>query len=208
LIKCVPLEGGEFTLSITTDEIDYIIEAEGECPGSEPFPIDETETPVIPDTTSYNYVRWTGTLYQYNRTPIEVTSAWEATGSNPSDYWTLQSGAGCALGSPGYMSVWSGPGDIRAVGSAVGPIPWRASVSARKILDAYVYGISYIGGLGFNAKGNPCSQGPGIPSMSLIEGPAGSVNRISGKWQFSDDETTIELEWLGDTDSVDPVDEP
>ncbi len=208
LIKCGEIEeGGEFSLSITSDEIDYIIEAEGKCPDGEPFSLGEIASPVIPDTTQYTYVRWTGTYQQYGSEPVEFSSGWLSPGSNPSDYWTLQSGAGCASGTPVYIERWEAAGGVRAVGSPIGPIPWRASVKTTNISGLNVFAFSNLGGLGFNAKGNPCSGSASTgPRIGLVDGPLGSVNSITGKWQFSNDQSTIELEWDGDTASIDPVD--
>jgi hypothetical protein len=207
LIKCVPLEGGEFTLSITTDEIDYIIEAEGVCPDSEPFPIDETE-PVIPDTTSYNYVRWTGYKKEAGKDRVDITSEWKATGANPSDYWTVQGLAGCAGGRT-LLQTYEHPTQGWSVnGPSIGPVPWRASVRTVQSGDGQVGNLG-IGGLAFNTTGNPCSSvSSNQPQLSVLTLESGYVNEIVGKWQFSDDQVIVELEWLGDTDSVDPVDEP
>ena len=189
LIKCVPLEGGEFTLSITTDEIDYIIEAEGECPGSEPFPIDETDTPVFPNFDDYTYARWTGSItqgYVDSTTVVSYTSSWVAVSN--------QNG----LKVNGVVVVTPFTCDpIESAQDAVLPtysVPWRASVSAKKTQG--VFPNYRIGGFG-----NPCGFFPNGPIASIT---SAKYVLISGGWQFSDDQETIELEWTGDTSDSGP----
>jgi hypothetical protein len=77
-------------------------------------------------------------------------------------------------------------------------------VTTIQINDGQSAGIG-LGGLAFNTTGNPCSSvSSNQPQLSVLTAKAGFVNEISGKWQFSNDQSTIELEWLGDTDSVAP----
>ena len=205
LINCVPLVGGEFTLSITTDEIDYIIEAEGQCPDSEPFPIDETEA-VIPDTSQYAYARWTGTIYNgLNDTTTTYTSGWQSISGGA--YLTIgpvyqESITGCyAIEEDTFAGGWELP--------PIGPIPWRATV--RAIDNSVGYGGygKRMGGLGLNGNTtNPCNftsptKNPQVSMPNTVA--TGVVYTISGVWQFSNDQSTIELEWPGDTDSIGPA---
>ncbi len=106
---------GKFSSAITTDDINYVLLAEGSCPDPSspdeygpPIELGETEV-VAPDPTAYTYVRWSGTLTTYvnagsgyletESTSSFSTQYYQHDGTTPNQYLTVGSAYG-AFGNP------------------------------------------------------------------------------------------------------------
>ena len=204
-IKSDELGGGwaaGSSLSITTAEIDYILEAEAYCPdpGSPDGYGSAVPFAFIPavelDPTDYTYVRWTGTISAYQgssfATTRTFTSNWFTVNSG---YYTLTGMAGCALG--GVLLENSFP----FAGPPIGPYPWRASVTARQY-DNCGGGSLALGGIGYNANNDPCSASDPVTYFGCVTNvrDIGAVTHsLIGKWEFSNDAFTVEVAWDGST---------
>jgi len=204
-IKSDELGGGwaaGSSLSITTAEIDYILEAEAYCP--DPGSPDGYGSPVpyaaIPavelDPTDYTYVRWTGTISAYQGTSFATTrtftSSWFTVNSG---YYTLTGMAGCAV--VGVLLENSFP----FAGPPIGPYPWRASVTARQY-DNCGGGSLALGGIGYNGNNDPCSASDPVTYFGCVTNvrDIGTVTHsLLGKWEFSNDGSTVEVAWDGST---------
>jgi hypothetical protein len=200
---------GPGSITLTSDDIDYIIYAEYRCP--DPSQPDGFGTPVLagntnpvePDTDQYSYARWTGVVIETSdagSSTNNVTSCWIP--MSPGDYLTIG-------GSGDYSSGirYEDNGFIR--GPALGPVPWRANVQAQQYSN-YSFGSQYIGTLGKNENGSVfnnylCTGIPNALPSVIYYVPPGSANQpfitayISGRWEFSNDGTTVLLSWAGKT---------
>ena len=198
LVKEETISGsGSGSLSITTDEIDYFIEAETECPDpSSPTgygaPLTQTVGPVEANYPFYTYVRWTGTL----KGPTGSTTV-----TSP---WLLKTGTiatigpvfGCVSGTPQTSST-------STTCPPVGPIAWRAS-SKTVNKDTNPTGIYAIGGLSiydplFPNQVNGCSDFYAVSWVGTVQGREISVE---GKWEFSNNGTTVAAVWEGRTEDI------
>lgn len=190
-------------LVLTSSDIDYWIIAEASCPdpGSsdgfgDRFPIGVTNL-VEPDTTLYTYARWNGTINNAGSV-TSYTSAWV----NYSNYLTICGLSGCGF-APAYITAEYGAGGILLlVGPAIGPVPWRAAVTA-KATQAGSFGGSFrLGGLAQNANLAPCSND--APSLSItLDGI--KTYTVSGSWEFSNNQSTVLRTWKGASGSSNPI---
>ena len=206
LKQCVTQQiSGNYSSSITTDDIDHYIIAVGQCPdGSSPDGYGPEINfgqigPAEPDTTLYSFVRWTGTKSKINaQNPqedftINETTGWQTLFSSVG----LRGLAGCSAGTTPIEGCSSG-------GVFVGPcnffVNWRSSVWA-------VVGVASGGSLalgGIVSGGCPGSSNPG-GGAALQFGAQSSTNatyKITGRWEFSNDQSTIEVSWDGRPDAA------
>lgn len=186
------------SLAITSADIDYWLIAEASCPdpGSpdgfgDRFPIGVT-APVEPDFGLYTYARWTGTITTSTST-TSVTTAW----INYFNYLTIGPMAGCL--SPQFIvsdpPVFYGP--------SIGPIPWRASVTAVQVLPCSGGSLG-LGGLGNGQNPTPCSSPQPFLSFTCTN-DASSSFVISGKWEFSNNQSTVLATYKGARNYSDPI---
>jgi hypothetical protein len=196
LVRCDDLGAGwqaGSTLSLTTDDIDYIIEAEASCPDpgqpggfGTPIPLGST-LPVQPDTSIYAYARWVGTISQPSGTTNQ-TSPW----INYSNFLTVGPAWGC------FADVVIASNELTTC-PPVGPIPWRASVQSTN-KGTNPTGLYGLGGLGVNGNNSsPCS-GSAYAAASWGGTVEGRVISISGRWEYSNDQSTVLFSWGGDTE--------
>lgn len=197
------LEGSEeFDYTVTNSDIDYEIVGVGRCPDpstptgyGDAFVIGTTEA-VEPDLTLYSYVRFNGVTFDNLTGTTSVVSSWR--NISPGSYATIG----------GISEFLSG---IRRevygvmVGPPIGPEPWRAYSYAIQSGPSYGIFQLYLGALGINENGNPFSFGAEIVKggNANIEDPPYVVNAppfsfyISGNWEFSNNQTTVEVSWQG-----------
>jgi hypothetical protein len=189
-------EGSElFNYTITNADVDFEIVGIGRCPDpstpsgyGDSFVIGQTDS-VEPNLSSYNSVRWTGTVVQPSST-FTLTSLWVPIASG--DFVTIG-----GLIEQSTSARYADNGVLR--GPAVGPVPWRASVS----WEQYAYGFSpqsQIGGLGKNGNsglGDPYNGPFGAADDNVSPNPFLSGS-ISGEWELSSDNgSSTALSWQG-----------
>lgn len=198
LLKEETISGsGDSDLSITTDEIDYYIEADTRCPDpSSPDGYGSAATEVIGPVEAnynfYNYVRWVGTLTRPPFAPTQVTSPWIAITGN--DAATIGPLFGCSLIGTGTPQQFNN----QTTCPAIGPIDWRAqSISRNKI--ASPSGSYALGGLTVYDKfaannTNACTD---FYAVTFVGTVPGRVYSVVGKWEFSVDGSAVAAEWEG-----------
>lgn len=207
LTRCDELGSGwaaGSSLSITTDDIDYIVEAEAYCPdpGSpDGYGSPVSFAPIKPvevDPSLYTYARWTGTL-SYSTNLGTGSTSYTTSWRTYTTFLTIGPMAGCAL----FPVFIEKSGSF--TGPAIGPSPWRSSVTA---IQTRGCGGGYlsIGGLGIDGNGAACSGGA-QPIMQFGCASAGSSWTISGTWEFSNDASTVEVRWTGNTTNSNPVED-
>jgi hypothetical protein len=193
-------------LIVLPEYIDFTIYGEGCCPdpGSPSGFAQCVETadtpPVRPDTTEYEYARWTGTIFEgLTGTTTAFTSPWTSYSSFLTIGGAFQTTSGPSFAiegkyEEGIDQFWFLP--------PTGPIPWRASVEAFD--DSGNFG-GFPKGLGFlGIEANPAMSltspqpGVGMPNTTDV----GVTYAITGKWQFSNDQSTVLVEWDGDTSAI------
>ena len=196
------------TYAVGTSDIDYYIEADTECPDdSSPTgygsPQTQTIGPVLADYNSPNYVRWTGTIYNgLNGTTTSYTSGW-ATSGGPltiGPLWLVTYGSTFPVESPyfDFGADYSNADNTYWLGPEIGDpyVPWRASVRALDNSVGFDGLPKILGGLAQN--------GYDYTVMPYVICPSTTAQNIeyviNGKWEFSDDQTTILYEWEGFTD--------
>ena len=230
----VMTDTGSGSYEMTSADIDYIIGAEWSCPdpGSDdgfgtPEVIGETTTAIEPDVTSYTYARWTGTKtvhyhaswnystnqYDLRNMSTEVTdhtTAWRTF----NNYLTIDGAYGCnwSTNAQGEVNTSVCPTNFPSNAPpsfcypAHGPIPWRAR--ARVMQKSGCGGGSLsVGGLGVDASGAGCGYST-QPFLTFGCFGPGSYWAIEGKWEFSNDGTTVLTSWAGRTSSHDGFDFP
>lgn len=189
------------TYTASASDIGYTIEADTICPGSGPQT--SATSSVTPNTNSFNYVRWTGTIYNgLDNTTTSYTSPWISSGGPVTigPLWQTTMLSTYPLESPHFdfgadyanaeNTYWTCP----ALGDPY--VEWRASVEA---LDNSVGFGGYpkiLGGLAQN--------GYDYSTMPLIFCPSTTAQgiryAITGKWEFSNNQSTVLSEWEGFTD--------
>lgn len=197
---------GSGSLSITTSEIDYIIEADTQCPGSGPQT--STTLPVTPNTNSFDYIRWTGTITTPNSSQ-SYTSGWIGRGGplTIGHMWQDTIDGYIAIGPVHYDAtevanpqdyVWTGP----EIGSPY--IEWRSKVTATcNSLSVPTNRFKVLGGLAQNGYAVPPFVGGDMPYVQMNSGGAadlGDEYSISGRWEFSNDQVAVLQTWEGFTD--------
>jgi len=160
---------------------------------------------VEPDTSVYQYVRWTGTITDPS---AGTTVSYTSPSINYSGFVTI----GCfwqetifgwiSLETPHYdfggqaLPVqdyeWTGvkKGDT--------PIPWRSTATITDNSKAFGGMPRFLGGLAQNGYADPAST-PAMPYI-YITSPTiaqGLTYRITGKWQYVDVNGNLLLEWEG-----------
>ena len=173
---------GSGNFSITTDEIDYAIEADTQCPDSSAVggygsPITSVTPTVYPNRSSYTHVRWEGTLTIPGSGTTSYTSNWFATNIF-SEYLTVNGLYDCLP----PTGPW--PGDDVVSGSSTGPVAWRASVGATQKVPGAYGGQYSIGGISVDGVGAGCGATAPNISFSANLTTVGSWS-IRGKWQFA-----------------------
>ena len=208
-IKSDPLGGGweaGSSLSITADDTNFAMEAEASCP--DPGSPDGFGSPVVstlalpvqPNVAQWTYARWTGT-----KQGVPFTSAWinfSNSGAIPNAFLTISAvRRGTIFGDEPITDspYWEFPGTDSTSYWLVpqyGPIPWRASVLA--IDDSIATGgiPKKLGGLGINGSTSLNSNVEPVIAMSSTT-EVGVIYQITGKWEFSNDQSTVGLEWEG-----------
>lgn len=192
---------GDFTLIITTDDIDYYIVAVGQCldPSSPDGWGDEIDLGIVgpaePDVSQYSYVRWVGTKSKTNpENPQENFTVNETTSWLPNSSSIGLGGLyGCALGSTPIQ----GPSGTVFIGPCDSHRPYRSAVWAA--VGVAQGGTVALGGVG----GSPCPPFPAQASLQF--GSQSSTNctyLIVGKWEFSNDQSTVLVSWEGDREDA------
>ena len=186
------------TYTVTTDDIDSVIEADTQCPDpSSPdgygTPLTQTTGPVEANYNFYNYVRWVGT----KTTPSGATAY-------TSSWLNISAGNMAATISGVWGCVGNVPlaSDISTTCPAVGPVNWRSAVyTTNKTTNPT--GLFGIGDLSVYDKlaafnSSPCSS----PTTGFGWGGTvqGRTLSVAGKWEFSIDGSTVAAEWDGRTD--------
>jgi len=199
LTSTEPNVSGSGSITLTTDDIDYIIYAEYRCPDpSQPdglgTPVAAGNTnPVEPDFTQYNYARWKGDSIN-NPDQGPQTSAWIDISTFTSSSFLTCGHAWIISGNqplgPNSYDGWSFP--------VIGPIPWRASASASRAAGIGSIPPSHMGGVGVNANASPSNpaNGPYV-SIGAAPGEPAKTYSYAGKWEFSNDQSTVLASWSG-----------
>jgi hypothetical protein len=178
---------GPGSLTMTADDIDYIIYAEYRCPDPSqpdglgaPVPAGNTN-PVEPDVSLYQYIRLTGT-YTNPSQSRPFTSEWVSYGGATDGTGTAVSGMrrGSTIINPGnedYRDYYSIP---------VYSAPWRASLAITQFNVALPTPLSI--GLVFGWTGW---------FTAVVANSPGGVSAINAQWQFSNDQSTVLRSWTG-----------
>ena len=191
------------SLVLTSSDIDYWIVAEASCPdpGSpdgfgDRFPVGVTNL-VEPDTTLYTYARWNGTINNAGSV-TSYTSAW----INYSNYLTICGLSSCGFAAAYITAEYGAGGTLLLAGPAIGPVPWRASVTATTPREGNFGGSFRLGGLAQNANLPACSND--APSFSITINGIKTYS-VSGTWEFSNNQSTVLRSWKGAYGSSDPI---
>jgi hypothetical protein len=197
-------------LTVLPEYTDFTIYGEGCCPdpGSPSgFAqcVETANTPAVrPDTTEYEYARWTGTIFEgLTGTTTAFTSPWTSYSSFLTIGGAFQNTIFGPIAIEGFHydftpdvpnTYWLLP--------PTGPIPWRASVIAEDYSIASGGLNKEMGYLGID--GNPSIAGPQVQPGVVMPSTTdvGVTYAITGKWQFSNDEITVLVEWGGDTSAI------
>lgn len=219
LKECVnkPISG-PFSSSITTDDIDHYILAIGQCPDpSSPdgygVEINFGQIGLVsPDFDLYRYVRWTGTIsrttnYDPTRefTNSVTTNFLDKNGSQWNGELKAPRIHGLCMYSLGGVYSFQGGCNNYVCGPCEEDAPWRSGVWAITRPFSTLGGTPRLGGLRTAAI---CSSSPPAPSTSIAQFLAGGdqtareTYTISGTWQFSNDQSTIDAEWTGSRTDV------
>jgi len=218
LISCSASSNGTGSMTLTTADMDHWLIAESSCPdpGSDdgygtPQPIGEVG-PIEPDVTSYSYARWTGTKTTHvgsqwdgstwntslsSTTTTSHTTGWTAF----NNYLTVGGAYGC-----NWSTNAVGPDNNGTFIYPIhGPVEWRANVKAKQA-DPCGGGTLSVGGLGVDAQGAGCGYAS-QPSINFGCSGPGSYWAIEGKWEFSNDQSTVLGTWSGRSSSNDGFNE-
>jgi hypothetical protein len=169
----------------------FSVYGEGCCPdpgapGGFAQCVETAVTPAVePDVTQYQFARWTGTRTTPSGSTTETTG-WLS--YNPAVGLTLSGAWGCFL----FPVPLSGKSEAFSYPAA--ETTWRASVSVKQHTPCG--GGNIQAGLFGNAP-NPVACVGGLPTLSISCTAAGSVWSLSGAFEFSNDESTIEATWKG-----------
>jgi hypothetical protein len=174
---------GPGSLVITSDDTEYIMYAEYRCPDESqpdglgtPVPAGNTN-PVEPDFDQYTYVRWVGT-YSAPTLSGSFTQSWGffKPGSGGREEPPFVAGVLSSSGIP----VESGSDYITSVAYKV---PWRASLTVSRT------GLfPFTGTVGSNAD---------TVQLTIDNLPGDGVYSITGRWEFSNDQSTVLQTWNG-----------
>lgn len=199
---------GPGSLTLTSDDIDYIIYAEYRCqdpstPDGYGTPIPSGFTnPVQFNTGQYSYARYIGyAVVRAGSTIINeypTNSCWVYI--TPNDYLTV---GGAGIYSSGERI--DDNGIVRASGpSYYGAPPWRTNISAEQYAPGS--GEYYVGTLGKNEAGsiynNYLCTGFIVTLPAALFGATGNPNTygsavLTGHWEFSNDGITVLATWGG-----------
>lgn len=196
-------EGVAASYIVQPADIDKQVLGIGRCPdpGSPTgfgAPIESALTnPVEPDISQYSSVRWTGQVNDSGQVN-NITTCFILI--SPGDFLTM--------GGSGYHGTGERFEGIDQFGYMqgvpIGPIPWRSSVSITQIQSA-PFGDYYLGSLGKNENGNffgvgLCGGAPNTHPGARVQlgiGLLGQFATISGRWEFSTDQSTVAVSWAG-----------
>ena len=212
---------------LTTNEIDKMIKWVTECPDESsdtgfgtPTEIGKTDKPIEINVNDYRYARFAGTATRAiaARDLIDLgggssypamTGSITTTGLGSSfTQFNTYDGSGNRTSSDGYLTIaglnscsllatflgnTTDTGAIKGSGSG---IAWQASVNAVQYVQvANVHGS--LGGLGTNAAGGGCG-GFGFLGLYNYMGSKGSYFKITGKWEFTNDQSAgVQATWEG-----------
>lgn len=193
-----------FSYSLTTSDIDYVIEAHKECPDpSSPTgfgnleKVGETDL-VEPNVGDYTHARFKGTttIAGGTTTTSSVTGDWIAVSS--SDTLSLGPVYGhiiCTAQAPGSLSGWEFP--------SISYAPWRASVQAKQFVFVCSGGSMGLGGVFKNSYSCNIGNNP-LLSPTCIQASDDLWNdnqpvtwTISGSWEFSTNGSSVAFTWAG-----------
>ena len=205
-----------YIVTTTAMEAGLSVYAEGCCPdpgapGGYATCTQSNTLLLQPDIASYSYVRWNGTTERTEPgvAPVSTTytSQWFVV-SNVNSYITLGGTAGCGLfGIPFYIDGTAAnnyTGNVYFYTVETGPVPWRSGVYG--VMGASNgFGSWRMGSLATDGLPDPCATG-GNPEMLVGWNPTGPnvTYRIQGRWEFSNDASTVETTWGGVDQSVVP----
>ena len=119
-------------------------------------------------------------------TSSSYTSGWYSF----TNYLTIGPAWGCAL-NPNIVTGSDGTFSY----PAAGPVPWRSSSSVSQTSGCGGGSLS-VGGLGVDGNGGGCGNSTS-PYISFGCSTPGSSWTVGGKWEFSNDQSTIEATWSG-----------
>ena len=206
LVQCqTQAISGSFSLSITTTDIGYYVEAYGQCPdpsspdGFGPETRFGRTQAVEPDVSGYTFVRWQG--YEYYRGARNgglVSGPWLNVSGSFATVGGINRGTAYGyLDSYAYLTGTFGNGSDQ---------PWRAIAYANKVLPLGQGRPerTFIGAEGIGS-GNLPGQAPfGVAGAEIFNysdvGSGTQLAAVAGKWQFSNDTgttKTVQLEWVG-----------
>lgn len=214
-ISCVTgAIGGNYSYQVTTTDVDYWLAGFGQCPdpsdpsgyGPETF-LGQLDNLVEPNFEQYTYARWKGLYFQYGQEPTPYwqafdgyyveASRWRAFGSG---FLTL--GGFYIAGGPGWVDSEPNGYLVASYGDG-SDTPWRSVIWAKKntpLGTGFSSASYYIGAMGINIGSPPVSWQPDVAASArpFTYIPQGAIiSALVGSWQFSNDESTIELEWIG-----------
>jgi hypothetical protein len=178
-------------LTVLPEYTDFTIYGEGCCPdpGSPSgFAqcVETANTPAVePDLTQYQFARWTGTRTTPAGSTTETTG-WQS--YDPAVGLTLSGAWGCAF----FPIALSGKDEAFSYPAA--ETTWRGSVSVNQHTPCSGGNIQF-GLLGAAPNSVACIGG--FPTVTVNCTAAGSTWSLSGEFEFSNDELTIEATWKG-----------
>jgi hypothetical protein len=176
------------TLVMDTTFVNYGIGGRGCCPdpgapGGYTQCVETAVTPAVePDTTQYQFVRWNGTISRPGSL-IQYASSWRSMGENNATVYTLGGlfnciGANAVDSTLGFSSTWR----------AVAVLEFPDGFSGSNTLG--------FGKLGSGPNPNGCSLDD-FPNIRFINEPVGTRLAHEGQWEFSNDQSLIEVVWEG-----------
>jgi hypothetical protein len=149
-------------------------------------PVFSAVTPAVePDLTQYQFARWTGTRTTPAGSTTETTG-WQS--YDPAVGLTLSGAWGCAF----FPIALSGKDEAFSYPAA--ETTWRGSVSVNQHTPCSGGNIQF-GLLGAAPNSVACIGG--FPTVTVNCTAAGSTWSLSGEFEFSNDELTIEATWKG-----------
>ena len=197
-------EGVAASYIVQPADIDKQVLGIGACPdpGSPTgygTPVESALTePVEPDFSKYSSVRWKGQVSDSGEPVNNITTCFISI--SPGDFLTM--GGSGYYGSGERFEGIDQSGFMQGV--PIGPIPWRSSVSISQI-QAAAFGDYYLGSLGKNGNGDYfgvglCGGAPNTHPAARVQLGIGLLDQfatISGRWEFSTDQSTVAVSWAG-----------
>ena len=206
-----------YIVSTTAMEAGLSVYAEGCCPDpSAPggyATCTQSNTLLLqPDIASYSYARWNGTTERTQPGVAPISTTYTGGWFNMayvSSYLSLGGTVACGIfGNPFWIDGIvknDSTGTVTYYTVEKGPVPWRSGVYG--VMGASNgFGNWFLGSVAADALSNACASSSNA-TMLVSWNPTGAnaTYRIQGRWEFSNDASTVETTWGGVDQSVVPA---